>query len=613
MNLVIFSLIVNFIILAACVWLGWYILTRNTRSLISWLTVLTLFSLSGFFLNPLLAASPPPVPAYFPRWLLWLMPFWAGDVFEAGASAWLMGWQVIPAGAFWHHITMLIRPGEMTKSRKGLVGFIYLTAVSAVVVFVTNPVLFSVESGETDYLDSIQPGPLYSVFLGALFIFTLISLFNLLAAVRAAPTTLHRRQLNVLVAATGIAAIDGPVAIWAVYSTTAVVPRVTLSIIVGIPVLLLGYGVARYSALMEGRTRKRDFYYNAVAVGLVTLIYLAVTWLSVRLFDVPPSAFVFVILLAITTHSLVDFARRSLDFLFYHQETRILRSALRHLSNLIGEEDLGTSFNRLFDSVCTSIQATYGLVLWFEEDGVKRIGTYRHSGGISGFSQKVFEADDIMQLDPSRFPAPLEGAALLIPLWLEDEQAGAVVLGHPENGVQYLEEEVDRMLEITDWYVDMFIALRKESEYLAEATKLAEKRRVPGMDPRSKLQVKSVENVLRHIFDFGYLGDSDIAKFKLVREKAEGESLTHVDLGKLVREIVEEAIDKLKPGDEMPKDPIPREWYSYLILQGSYFEDRLNRDIMARLYISEGTFNRTRRGALRSVTRVLEEMEAALR
>jgi hypothetical protein len=34
-----------------------------------------------------------------------------------------------------------------------------------------------------------------------------------------------------------------------------------------------------------------------------------------------------------------------------------------------------------------------------------------------------------------------------------------------------------------------------------------------------------------------------------------------------------------------------------------------NRDIMGKLYISEGTFNRTRRTAIRSLARTLAEME----
>jgi len=37
--------------------------------------------------------------------------------------------------------------------------------------------------------------------------------------------------------------------------------------------------------------------------------------------------------------------------------------------------------------------------------------------------------------------------------------------------------------------------------------------------------------------------------------------------------------------------------------------DELNRDIMSKLYISEGTFNRIRRRAVRGVAKALEEME----
>ena len=61
----------------------------------------------------------------------------------------------------------------------------------------------------------------------------------------------------------------------------------------------------------------------------------------------------------------------------------------------------------------------------------------------------------------------------------------------------------------------------------------------------------------------------------------------------------------------MPREPIPRQWYPYLILYNAYLENQPNSEIMMRLYISEGTFNRTRRAAIRSLARVLSEMEAA--
>jgi hypothetical protein len=72
-------------------------------------------------------------------------------------------------------------------------------------------------------------------------------------------------------------------------------------------------------------------------------------------------------------------------------------------------------------------------------------------------------------------------------------------------------------------------------------------------------------------------------------------------------------VEKLRPTADLPKEPIPREWYPYLILHDAYFEGLPNRDIISKLYVSDGTFHRTRRSALRSVTRVLSELETDIR
>jgi hypothetical protein len=68
-----------------------------------------------------------------------------------------------------------------------------------------------------------------------------------------------------------------------------------------------------------------------------------------------------------------------------------------------------------------------------------------------------------------------------------------------------------------------------------------------------------------------------------------------------------EAIETLRPGGTRPKEPLPREWENYVVLHDAYIEGVANREIMARLYTSEGTFNRIRRKALRGVARYLLE------
>ncbi len=56
-----------------------------------------------------------------------------------------------------------------------------------------------------------------------------------------------------------------------------------------------------------------------------------------------------------------------------------------------------------------------------------------------------------------------------------------------------------------------------------------------------------------------------------------------------------------------PSSMTLRVWYNHAALYDAYMEGVPNREIMARLYISEGTFNRTRRNAIRGLARLLVE------
>jgi hypothetical protein len=87
--------------------------------------------------------------------------------------------------------------------------------------------------------------------------------------------------------------------------------------------------------------------------------------------------------------------------------------------------------------------------------------------------------------------------------------------------------------------------------------------------------------------------------------------VTHIDRGKALSEVVVQAIEKLRPDGPEPSSRAvpPREWHAFIVLHDAYVRGDLNRDIMSKLYISEGTFNRTRRRAVRAVARALQEME----
>jgi hypothetical protein len=604
------TIVINFLTLAGAVWLGVYLVTRSPRSLIAWLTGLTLWSLAGLFLNVLLAVYPPPSAVSTSSWLRIILPFWpVTEINEP--SAWLQGWSVAPAIAFWHHATTIMRPGRLNTWRWIRVLSAYALAIAAIILQASTPFLFPVGGGDPLYLNTLQAGPLYPVFATGLVIFSAASLINLLRSAHETPFYMPRRQLNTLAAATLVAGLVGPVSI-AGSALGYPIPMLAISLPLGIAVGLIGFGVARYSALMEGRTMLRDFLYNALAVGSVMLFYLVVISLLAAAYALPAILTILVVTLAIFTHALISLARTALDTIFFRGRTRELRTSLRNLARLAAEQgELAERLSLAFDSICTSVRATFGVMLDVRGGNIHTLTAYRWRERPLTMPVEGLLADDVVHLDPGQLAPPFEEAALLIPLYAEEDQLGALLLGRPENGVQYSLTDLERLLDPSD---RLAIAIRdhqREAAYieqLASLTKSLQPRERPGS---LQVTVKTVENALRNLSDFAYLGDSPLANLRLAGSFLSQGQVTHLDRGKAVYTTITTALEKLKPDGEMKGNPPPREWYPYLILHQAYLEDVPNRDIMSYLYISEGTFSRTRRAAIRAIARALEEMEAA--
>jgi hypothetical protein len=224
----------------------------------------------------------------------------------------------------------------------------------------------------------------------------------------------------------------------------------------------------------------------------------------------------------------------------------------------------------------------------------------------------LLHIDDLVHLKPGQLPAPFDWAVLLVPLYAQ-EQIGVVLLGPNRSQVGYTESELATLQYGADYLVDLIQRINIWSEALArleEASLPVEPAdvQVGGISPRQ------VELALRNLHDYAYLADTPLVSLRRVSECLacnDAGANTHIERGKAVSTVLTEAVEKLRPGREEPHWPVPRTWYPYLILRDAYLIGETNREIMARLYISEGTFNRTRRTAIRSVTRVLVEMEAA--
>jgi len=606
-----FTVVVNFIAMAVAVWLGIYIVTRSSRSGIAWLAGLALWSIAGFFFNVLLALNPPPSPALVPLWMRPLLWFWPKGAFDSGWGNWLKGWQMTPAIMIWHHVTVLIRSEHMNPWRWTRVILGYVIALVAIIGQRYTSLVFTTTNGDPLYLTTLVPGPLYPLYMFALFIFTFLSLVNLIRSARAAPTPVQRKQLNLMVAATVIAGLAGPIS-YLTFKLNYLLPRVTVTLLLGCAIFMIGYGVARYSAFMEGRVIGRDFLYNGVVILLIATVYLLVVWSSVVVYGVPVVAVAIVAILAILTHSLVDIGRRFFDFVFYSRETRELRAGLRRLAQQAHQaEVLGENLSTALETLCGFVRATYGLIILFKDDKLHLGASYRWRSTVPNLEPDALRSDDIMRLSARKFMPPLEEAALLVPLYTGDVQQGVLILGRPENALSYAASDIERLLDASDRIADLIRDARRESEHLAQLTQIAQTP-LPKLNVEGEISARAVEEALRNLYDYTYLSDSPLSKLKQVQRRSANSSNTHLDRGKLVYQTILDGLEKLRPPGELPREPVPRHWYPYLILYSAYLENQPNNEIMTRLYISEGTFNRTRRAAIRSLARTLSEMELAV-
>ena len=580
--------LLSFLGLASTIWLGVYLVGQPKRTALTWLTALTLWSLAGIFLDDFMGFNQPAVG--FLRQIRDLFGFWP-SANEIISRILLLGWVSKFAVVLWFHATTLMRPGKKSRGRHALVLIGYGLASVAALIQLVSPAWLAAD------------GPAYSIFAASLLLFVALSMANLVEGIRRARSEIERRQFVLLLAASILACLSGVVYLVGVWSgAPSLVARTSL---LWLAVLPLGYGVANYSAIVEGRTIRRHFISSLIAVSLVTLLYFVVSYLSSVSFGVRTAAFAFVVLLAVVTHSLAGNARAVLDYFFVDPETRrVLRAIRMTPNNLAGAGRLDERLALALDALCTELRASYGLVLLLSEGTVRLAAGYHWSHGKDlSISPEALVADDISLLEPEKFAWPLEGVALLAPLYLDTEHVGGVLLGHPVNATRYAAADAELAGYATDHMAEMIRIKRLEAEAVDRIVFVQQ-----PANPVGEPSLEAVETGLRRMNDFVYLGTCPLSTLGAVTARLPVRA-THVDRGKATHHVLAEAIERLRPAGQKPTLTSPREWHHYMILHEAYVMDRPNRDVMAELYISEGTFNRRRREAIEAVRRMLREGE----
>ena len=387
-------------------------------------------------------------------------------------------------------------------------------------------------------------------------------------------------------------------------------PRFVPSLLMLAALMLLLYSVARDRTFITRRASAYDLPITSITITAIVGIYSLSAWQI----GLAPTEILLLVVLSIFTHSAYDFVREFLDRLFRKQEQH-LRRELRHLARDISSDTaLQRSLARGLAILCHNLRASNGLIALRQDDQYEVVASLHALPVGSKFSER-----EITRGRETQPAGELRGLSFwLIPAYVGSEQVAWIAIGARKDKVPFSEEDLYWLEDIAEEIGWMINAHRQQRPDLGQApaglledTMIEPREGLETDDLLSKLAykldpelVKCVEEGFRNLNDYSKLGKSPLASTLGIQAQ------DHIEYGKLVQRKLAEIIEKLRPTGEPPREPLPRTWYAYTILHDAYVEERLAREIMAKLYISEGTYYRLRRHALRGVTRALLETGA---
>jgi hypothetical protein len=600
-----FSLLVTF-------WLGFYLVTRSPRRLMAWLASATLWSLSGAFLNVLVYIHAP-----------------AGD----GTLPWWWGWSTAIAVPFAFHLSVHLLPKHLADRQRWLMILMYFLTLN-LLAMETYTQLVYLKSGIALPLrnNALSPGNLYPVFGAFLVLGPALALSNFLIGRRYQTSYLIRKQYAFLIIAIGLSILS---AIYGVCSTGWRLPTPTWigDLVLGLAAVPFALSIARLNAIAEGRVVEHDFTYAMFIAAFVVVVYSLVAFLLNLAFGIPFIVFVFIILLAIASHSMIDWARGCIErWISPRHRYRYLRAKLRDFSRRTRpEHDLQPRMEAILESLCQSLHIGGGLIALREGEQFHVVACWKWKVAEKILPAEILVRNEIISLKPSDHPSALRGASIVVPLIAGGEQRGSIMLAKRDPELPYSEEDHMLLEDFADTVASVVYGLQQQEQSIRQIEALVQEVEERDEKLRGKVRealeaeaipsvfdglkesemISLVEEALRRLFDFSFLGQHPLADLQIAErylDRNAHQTITHIDRGKALQELINSCIQKLRPSSPRPSLP-GQEWYQYIVLNDCYVEGKRNREVMAELYVGEGTFNRARRRAVRALTRALAEME----
>jgi len=569
------TIVISLIAMAVTLWMGFYLFARGFPSAMSLRVVVVMIALSGFFYG-----------AY-------------NNVFtQIPGSATVRAVLLVIVLAGWYSVTFHVMSERDQARYRYFEWGIYLLALLSIILLV-QPNTFLFEEGNALYVAHMNPsGWAYRIYGGYQFIVSFGIMLNLLIGDRVGLTSRGKYFLvtsifPVVSVIYGVASLANP----------NPSPRIIQDGLAFCGVFVLGLSVARHQTWTERRATLQDF-------PLTTLTTLGLAGIATYLgwdFGVPVEKLATVAGAIILAMGLYDLTKEFLERQRMYNESDF-RKQLRHLENESNGE--GALKQRLQDGLellCQNLNTNGGFVAVRRGDEFEVMATRSSVPMGSVMSESVVACDDISQTRSDQLPS----IAWLAPSFEGQTQVAVVGVRRPRSRMDYSTGNLELLAEAAD-QIGTIVSLSNVhtvqetqiSDVIAESQRKSDELNSAtenlldsiSADPDVDF-VKMVEDALRHLPDTITLGQSPLAMILGV------DSETHVEL----QQFLMDSIELLKPAEERPPEPLPRIWYNYVVLYDAYVEGVQNREIMARLYISEGTFNRTRRNAIRGLARMLVE------
>lgn len=574
-----FTLWIDFIAMSFSLWMAFYLLGRGFPSRITLRAVIVLAALSAFFLGA------------------------AYNIFhQIPGSASLRAMLLVVVLATWYSLTGQLRPKRLPKKTSLLSVGLYGLAVVVIIILLGTRSAFVREEGNALWVAHMGvslPFVLYGIFqvLACAGI-----LFNLLSGPRIGLSSqgiyfFTASLMPIGSVGYGVLALAIPTSL----------PRLVQDGLVFAGVCLLGYSVARHQTLVERRTTLQEFPLTGLALLGLAAIY---AWLAWRL-GYQPEVAALVMALAIITHSIYDLVREFLERQRYRNDSDF-RKQLRQLEALENnQETQSKNLQKGLELLCQTIGANGGWIAECQREDF--IVTASHQS-LSIGSRLPLEAATCAELCQPVDPLLAE-VDWMAPAFAGNTQVALLAVSAPHSRVEYSPEDLDMLVEVANQVgiavsltrlrpdkTDRIRQLVSEAQSQADGLRSSAEALIATLvtNPEAEF-VRMVEDALRHLFDTIALGQHPLL------DRIHVGGANHVERGRKLQQHLVQAIEALHPVGSRPPEPLPREWFNYVVLYDAYVECVPNREIMARMYISEGTFNRTRRNALRGLARLLLE------